>query len=99
MPDPVYEWDEAKRVANLAKHGIDFREAVELFGRPHIRTRSDRDDEIRWAALGRMGRRIIVVAYTLRGPVARLISARAARRNERELYEGRFPEAPDAGAH
>jgi uncharacterized DUF497 family protein len=32
-----FEWDEAKRVANAAKHGIDFRTAIELFdGRPAI---------------------------------------------------------------
>jgi len=23
-----YEWDEAKRAANLAKHGVDFADAV-----------------------------------------------------------------------
>ena len=26
-----FEWDEAKRAANLAKHGIDFVDALEMF--------------------------------------------------------------------
>jgi uncharacterized DUF497 family protein len=30
-----FEWDEVKRVINLARHGIDFGKALELFdGRP-----------------------------------------------------------------
>ena len=26
-----YEWDEQKRLSNTHKHGIDFRDAVEIF--------------------------------------------------------------------
>ena len=27
-----FEWDEAKRKANIAKHGIDFLDVPEMFG-------------------------------------------------------------------
>jgi len=29
-----FEWDEGKRLSNLAKHGLDFRRAVDVFDRP-----------------------------------------------------------------
>ena len=30
-PPASFEWDDQKRVANLAKHGIDFEDAIEVF--------------------------------------------------------------------
>ena len=71
-----FEWDEAKREANLDKHGLDFLDA---------RT-------ICLTALGVVGEDEIIVAvvYTVRGETLRLISARRARRNERHLYQDRF---------
>jgi len=30
----AFEWDAAKQTANLAKHGIDFRDAVQMFEGP-----------------------------------------------------------------
>ena len=27
-----FEWDEAKRKANIAKHGLDFLDVLEMFG-------------------------------------------------------------------
>jgi len=36
-----FEWDEAKRLANLEKHGVDFLRAQMLFdGRPVITAQS-----------------------------------------------------------
>ena len=31
-----FEWDENKRLANIAKHGIDFRDAMDVFFEPHL---------------------------------------------------------------
>lgn len=31
-----FEWDEEKRLANIEKHGIDFVDAVAIFGNPHV---------------------------------------------------------------
>lgn len=28
----TFEWDEAKSVANLVKHGVSFEQAIEVFG-------------------------------------------------------------------
>jgi len=32
-----FEWDEAKRHANIAKHGVDFLDAPEMFEGPDAR--------------------------------------------------------------
>jgi uncharacterized DUF497 family protein len=39
-----FEWDERKRLANLAKHGLDFRRAVQVFARPSFSYPSPRQD-------------------------------------------------------
>jgi hypothetical protein len=31
-----FEWDERKRLANLAKHGLDFFEVIGVFEAPHL---------------------------------------------------------------
>jgi hypothetical protein len=40
-----FEWDERKRQANLAKHGLDFRRAVRVFDRPSFTYPSPKLDE------------------------------------------------------
>ena len=78
--------DPDKRASNLDKHGIDFAAARQVFAGPFLRKRSDRGDEKRWLATGEMNGRIISVAYVLRRNRIRIISARTARRHEREAY-------------
>jgi uncharacterized DUF497 family protein len=84
-----FEWDEHKRRANIAKHGIDFADVEEVF-----RDRGSRDalaggehGEVRRVRIGRFKSRVITVVYTMRGDVLRIISARNARRTERAFYE------------
>ena len=47
-----FEWDERKRQANLAKRGLDFRRAVEVFDRSNFTYSSARRDEVRWVTIG-----------------------------------------------
>ncbi len=84
----AFEWDAAKNTANLAKHGIDFRDAVRIFEKPVLEKTDRRRDygEGRIAAVGiAMGLGLYVV-YTIRGGKRRIISARRANRHEREAY-------------
>jgi uncharacterized protein len=94
-----FEWDNQKREFNLAKHSIDFDSAIEVFYGPIILRRSDRNDEERWTALGYSDDRLIVVVFTRRAEVIRIISARRARKNEEREYRnaevGRPPEGQD----
>ena len=94
-----FEWDHEKSKANLGKHGIDFDSAIEVFYGSIILHRSDRNNEERWTALGYSGNRLIVVVFTRRADVIRIISARRARKNEEREYRnakvGRSPEGQD----
>jgi uncharacterized protein len=94
-----FEWDDQKRELNLAKHGIDFDSTIEVFHGPVILRRSDRNNEERWTALGYSDNRLVVVVYTRRADVIRIISARRARKNEEREYRnaevGRSQEGQD----
>jgi hypothetical protein len=86
-----FEWDPAKAAANLAKHGVSFREAATVFRDPLSQTGSDPDhslDEERVVTFGVSTRgRLLVVAHTDRGDTIRIISARPVSAGERTIYE------------
>jgi uncharacterized DUF497 family protein len=85
-----FEWDSKKNESNARKHGVSFQEAVDLFNEPFLRIRSDRSSELRWLALGKSQGRTIAVIYTERNGRIRIISARMARKYEREIYKDRI---------
>jgi hypothetical protein len=84
-----YEWDESKRAANLAKHGIDFADAERFDWSTAMEVEDNRLEygEKRWITLGRIGCRLHVLIYTERIGNIRLISLRKANSREREFYE------------
>ena len=85
------EWDGSKADSNLEKHGIDFADAATvLFDDFAVTVRDDSiDEDERYVTLGidALGRCLVVV-YTWREEIVRLISARLATRAERRRYEG-----------
>ena len=85
----MFEWDEAKRAANIAKHGIDFIRAKEIWQGPVLEMPSPQSghSENRFLAIGVTGGLHITVIYTWRGANRRIISAIKARGNERRYYE------------
>jgi uncharacterized protein len=88
---PTVEWGETKAEANLRKHDIRFEEAETVFDDPLSITIADPLHSIgeeRCVDMGLSDRqRLLVVCYTERGHVPRLISARLATRAERKRYE------------
>jgi len=94
-----FEWDSDKSRSNLAKHGLDFEDASQIFYGPVLVRRSDRNDEERWVAIGPLDDRLVAVVFTKRAEVIRIISARRARKNEESEYHnakmGRSPEGQD----
>jgi uncharacterized DUF497 family protein len=90
-----FEWDPKKATANLQKHGVDFAEAMTVFGDPLELTISDpehSEDEFRFLSIGRStSGRLLVVAYTERNARIRLINAREAGSQERKQYESTGP--------
>jgi uncharacterized DUF497 family protein len=84
-----FEWDEGKNLANIRKHGIDFKDAIDVFNHPMFAAPDLREDygEERWLALGWMNAMMAVVVYVERsGPVIRIISARKATKREAKRY-------------
>lgn len=86
-----FEWDEAKRQTNIAKHGIDFRDAKDVFqGKVlPIEGRTVGNEE-RWLAIGALLGAIVTVVYVERNRSIRIISVRRARDNERRAYREVF---------
>lgn len=84
-----YEWDENKRVANRAKHGVDFDDAERFDWLSAVEARDDRSQhgEARFVALGFIDKRLHVLIYTARRQRIRLISLRRANKREKEFYE------------
>jgi uncharacterized DUF497 family protein len=85
-----FEWDGEKNDANAQKHGIRFEQATGIFEHPYLRLRSSFESETRWVALGRFQEQITAVIYTERQSRVRIISARMARKHEREIYNDRI---------
>jgi uncharacterized DUF497 family protein len=82
-------WDETKRKANLAKHGLDFADADEVLESIYrldlfsSRNNEERVQSISYA-LGFLA--VLTVVHVKRGNSTRIISFRRAGTNEREIY-------------
>ncbi|MGI8772739.1 MAG: BrnT family toxin [Acidobacteriaceae bacterium] len=86
-----FSWNAKKAAANLRKHKVSFEEAASVFEDSLADVLADPDhsmDEHRLLLLGksRLGR-VLVVAFTERVNVIRIISARVTTRSERKDYE------------
>jgi uncharacterized DUF497 family protein len=84
----AYEWDEAKRKANLRKHGFDFVDAPSVFDGLTVTVLDERQDygEDRFITLGLLKNVVVVVIHTERRGVIRIISLRKAARYEEDYY-------------
>jgi uncharacterized DUF497 family protein len=85
----VTTWDENKRLANLAKHGVDFRDLEGLDWR-HAVIFEDRRAKYgeKWLiAMARLGKRLHAVVFVERGGERRTILARKANSREVAFYE------------
>ncbi|MEA5088053.1 BrnT family toxin [Solidesulfovibrio sp.] len=83
-----FEWDEVKRQANIAKHGIDFYDAkVALEDAPMMLVDTRKEyGERRCIAAGEVHGHMLLVVFTIRNGVFRIISARKANSRERRKY-------------
>jgi uncharacterized DUF497 family protein len=83
-----FEWDEAKRQANITKHDVDFLEAMELLADAPVMLDDSRKDygERRCQAVGSGDGKMLVVIFTIREGSFRIISARRANSRERRKY-------------
>jgi uncharacterized DUF497 family protein len=90
----IFEWDSEKARTNLAKHGIAFDIAVQVFDDPDAISEMERvvDGEQRWRTVGRIGfTTVLFVGHTWvdeDGQIyVRVITARKATKHEIKGYE------------
>ena len=81
-------WDEAKRRANLGKHGFDFVDAEEVFDGVTYTYQDDRlaYGEQRFVTLGLLREVLVSIVHTEEGNHIPIISMRKATKREREIY-------------
>jgi uncharacterized DUF497 family protein len=88
--DYLFTWDTSKAKANLAKHGVSFEEACEVFFFPYYDMQdASVHDEQRWGFTGysKRGRLLYVVAVEQGEEAWRIVSARELTSSERDRYE------------
>lgn len=84
-----FEFDERKSRANVAKHGIDFVQAQELWSDPDlIEIPARTSDEPRFLVIGLIEAKHWSAVITHRSGTVRIISVRRSRAEEVALYEG-----------
>ena len=83
------EFDPDKAETNMRKHGVGFADAEQAMQDPHAATMSDPDavGEPRFLTMGMdAAGRVLVVVWTPRDDLARIISARKASKGEANTY-------------
>jgi uncharacterized DUF497 family protein len=82
------EFDQLKRGKTLLERGLDFARAVEVFDGLHLTGQDKRMDyeEDRFITVGWLDDDMIVLVWTPRGEVRRIISMRKANDREKTLY-------------
>jgi uncharacterized protein len=89
-----FQWDPKKDAINLRKHGLAFEDVVGVFDGPYFELPDERqyEREQRWIVSGEVRGRVVIVVYTWRGNVRRIISARKATNAEqKEYYSAIYP--------
>ena len=91
-----FEWDEAKRRTNIAKHGVDFALIAELFETDHAEIEDGRfkQNEKRFLALGRFEGASYIVAFARRNETIRIISAWKVGEKGKRRYPALFDRRP-----
>lgn len=95
-----YEWDETKRLSNLTKHDLDFKDVSEAFKGPMLAKVDFRKDygEPRWIGFGFIRKRLVAVVYTTRGPeMIRIISLRKASKHEQKQFKSAIKDQLEEG--
>jgi uncharacterized protein len=83
-----FEFDDSKNQSNLAKHGINFLEAQELWNDPdRVEIPARTEDELRFLVVGKIARQFWSAIITYRENRVRIISVRRARKEEVAIYE------------
>jgi uncharacterized DUF497 family protein len=87
----MLEWDEAKRLKNKKRRGLDFADADLMFdGRAIATAASRRKSEDRFVSTVEIDGKLYTVVWMWRGENQRIISFRRAGRGEERAYRKIF---------
>ncbi len=84
------EYDLAKDVANLEKHGVSLRFGERVLADAEVlivETIRDGDEEERFKAIGRVDDRLWTAIHVYRGQTIRFISVRRSNAGEQRAYD------------
>jgi len=85
---PEFEFDTEKSHFNKEKHGIDFIKGQDLWKDIDLlEIKAKTTDEERFIEIGKIGSKYWSAVITYRDNKVRIISIRASRESEKELYE------------
>ncbi len=87
--DGSFCWDEAKELANIEKHGVDFETAARAFTDPDRKIFTDErhgEAEHRYFCIGTVDHRVLTVRFVYRGSLIRIYGA-GYWRTGRRYYE------------
>ena len=84
----TFTWDETKRRANIAKHGLDFADAEKMFAGPMVLFEDDRSEygEQRMIGIGLLDYLVVLIVHVETNDTIRIISLRKAESDETDLY-------------
>lgn len=86
-----FVWDSGNKEKNWVKHGVTEKECEEVFADPFLEIAEDPKHSVhehRFSALGKTEKgRKLVVFFTIRSGLIRVISARDQSKKERRTYE------------
>jgi uncharacterized protein len=85
-------FDSAKRTKTLKERGLDMARADEIFEGVTLTLQDDREDygEPRYITVGYLDCRMVVLVWTPRGTVRRIMSLRKANEREQKIYGPRL---------
>ena len=86
-----FEWNKLKAESNLKKHGVSFEEAISVFDDPFAVYYDDiyhSENEMRYIVIGYSQlNNLLIVNFTIRNEIIRIISSRRATKKERNYHE------------
>jgi uncharacterized DUF497 family protein len=88
----MYEWDEAKRQLTLARRGLDFADAPQVFSGRTMTLPDERRPygEKRFITAGWLHDRFVVLVWTRRGRSRRIISMRYGHAEEEAYWRSQM---------
>lgn len=85
----LIEFDSKKQAQTLSDRGLDFNDAALIFSIEHYTLQDLREEygEPRFISIGWLSSQMVMLVWTPRGEVRRIISMRKCNERENKLYE------------